>query len=225
MAEKAGPHGLTSAVFFLREGTPDMFAENIAGFLSGTALIVAIGAQNAFVLRQGLLCEHVLPVVLVCALADVVLICAGIAGLGVVIRAVPEALLATRIAGCIFLLAYGAKAALRAARGSRAMPEADSRGSLRAALLACLGFTFLNPHVYLDTVILLGSLANQHGEDGKWRFGAGATAASFAWFFALGFGARLLTPLFRKPVAWRLLDACVALIMLGLGAHLLIGGW
>jgi L-lysine exporter family protein LysE/ArgO len=198
-----------------------MTTDLIAGFLSGAALIIAIGAQNAFVLRQGIRREHVLAIVLVCAGADALLIAAGIAGLGALIESIPLALDVARYGGAAFLLAYGMAAALRV-RSPRELKLDPAIGTtLGAAMATCLAFTFLNPHVYLDTMILLGSLASQRGSGGRWVFGAGAATASFVWFFALGYGARLLGPLFRKPVAWRALDALIALIMLGLGTVLL----
>jgi L-lysine exporter family protein LysE/ArgO len=201
-----------------------------AGFASGGALIVAIGAQNAFVLRQGLLREHAAAVALICALADALLIFAGVAGLGALISGSADAdqtLNIAKTAGAAFLLAYGAASGLRAAR-SRTLTPTDHNAkepspSKRAVLATCLAFTFLNPHVYLDTVVLLGSLANQRGADGRWLFWAGATTASFTWFFALALGARLLAPLFAKPTAWKILDGLVALLMLALGAGLLVG--
>ena len=198
-----------------------MSADLIAGFLSGAVLIIAIGAQNAFVLRQGLRREHVLAIVLVCAGADALLIAAGIAGLGALIASIPLLLDVARYGGAVFLVVYGLAAARRAFQAHGLKLEAACGTTLGAALAACMAFTGLNPHVYLDTVSLRGSLASQRGSDGRWVFGAGAATASFAWFFALGYGARLLGPLFSKPVAWRVLDALIALIMLGLGAALL----
>ena len=200
-----------------------MTADLIAGFLSGTALIIAIGAQNSFVLRQGIRREHVLPIVLVCAGADALLIVAGIAGLGALIASVPVVLDVARYGGAVFLLTYGLTAALRVFKPHELTIDSEVGTALGAAIATCLAFTFLNPHVYLDTVILLGSLATQCGERGRWVFGSGAAAASFVWFFALGYGARLLGPLFAKPLAWRVLDALIALTMWGLGISLLTG--
>lgn len=200
-----------------------MTADLIAGFLSGAALIIAIGAQNSFVLRQGIRREHVLPVVLVCASADAVLIAAGVAGLGLLIQSAPSVLLLARYGGSVFLLAYGLLAARRALQPHPLNVDAGAGVSLGAALSTCLAFTFLNPHVYLDTVILLGALSSQRGDPGRLLFGAGAAAASFVWFFALGYGARLLGPLFSQPLAWRVLDSLIALTMLILGMSLLLG--
>ena len=198
-----------------------MRADLLAGFLSGAALIIAIGAQNAFVLRQGIRREHVLAVVLICAGADALLIAAGIAGLGALIQALPTALVAARYGGAAFLLGYGLIAVRRALQAQRLTVDSAVGTSLGSAMATCLAFTFLNPHVYLDTVILLGSLASQRGVNGRWVFGAGAAMASFVWFFTLGYGARLLGPLFAKPVAWRVLDALIALIMFALAGSLL----
>jgi L-lysine exporter family protein LysE/ArgO len=194
-----------------------------AGFATSLALIVAIGSQNAFVLRQGILREHVVPLVLFCAASDALLIVAGIAGAGALVQDNPVLLELTRIGGALFLLGYGLLAARRAA-GTGALHTQDTPGlSLGAALASCFAFTFLNPHVYLDTVVLLGSVANQRGEGGRWLFGAGAALASGVWFAALGFGARLLQPLFAQALAWRVLDGLIALTMLTLAAMVWFG--
>ena len=195
----------------------------LAGFLSSIVLILAIGAQNSFVLRQGIRREHLLPIVLICALSDALLIGAGIAGLGALIQANPLMLSVARYGGAAFLLVYGALAAQRAWHGEQLTIESNGPVPLATAIATCLGFTFLNPHVYLDTVVLLGALANQHGEHGRWAFGAGAAAASLVWFFALAYGARLLAPMFTKPLAWRVLDTLIALVMLALSFSLLSG--
>jgi L-lysine exporter family protein LysE/ArgO len=190
------------------------------GFVTGLSLIIAIGAQNAFVLRQGLRREHVLPIVLVCASADAALISAGIAGLGAVISAYPAAVDITRYAGAAFVAGYGVLAARRAMRPDSMSPSEHAPATLKAVLLTCLAFTFLNPHVYLDTVILLGSLGNQHG-DARWMFGVGAVLGSFVWFFALGFGAGRLSAFFARPASWRILDGAIAVVMFALAAGLL----
>ncbi|NYJ21368.1 L-lysine exporter family protein LysE/ArgO [Leifsonia psychrotolerans] len=193
----------------------------LAGFGLGLSLIVAIGAQNAFVLRQGIRREHVLPIVLICALSDAVLILLGISGIGFVIESFPVALTVVRIAGAAFLVGYGVLAARRAcATGTLQVTPNGERTSLGTAILTVLALTWLNPHVYLDTVLLLGSIANSHGPDGRWLFGIGAVAASIVWFAALGFGARLLGPLFSRRVAWRILDALIAVTMITLGIRL-----
>jgi len=195
----------------------------LAGLGFGLSLIVAIGAQNAFVLRQGLRREHVLAVVLVCALSDAVLILLGIAGAGAVIRSAPVVLTVVRYAGAVFLLAYGILAARRALRPAALTADGPAvRTGLAATLVTVLALTWLNPHVYLDTVVLLGSIANTHG-DGRWWFGAGAVLGSVIWFTALGYGARLLQPVFAKPAAWRVLDAIIAVVMVALAVSLIVG--
>lgn len=183
------------------------------GFLTGLSLIVAIGAQNAFVLRQGLLGQHRLTLALICALADALLISAGILGIGVAASGTPALLDVVRYGGVAFLAVYGAMAAYRAWTGE-SLGDVEAEAMPRTAAIAiCLALTFLNPHVYLDTVVLLGSLANQHGEAGRWEFGAGASLASFTWFFLLAYGARLLHPMFNRPLSWRVLDGTIALTM------------
>lgn len=191
------------------------------GFATGLALIVAIGSQNAFVLRQGIRREHVLPLVLFCALSDAALIMAGIGGAGVFIQGNSVLLNVAKFGGAAFLGAYGLLAARRAWRGNVMHLETSQTISLTAALAMGFGFTFLNPHVYLDTVILLGSVGNQSAQ--PWVFGWGACLASLCWFSALGFGARFLAPWFEKPVAWRILDTLIALCMLALATMLLFG--
>lgn len=198
-------------------------ADWVTGFATGLALIVAIGSQNAFVLRQGIVGEHVLPLVLFCAVSDALLILAGIGGAGVLIRDNALLMLLTRYGGALFLGSYGVLAVRRAWQGSPMQLARNSGGSLGAALAACFAFTFLNPHVYLDTVVLLGAVANQRPDPGRWWFGAGACSASLAWFSALGFGARLLAPWFETATAWRVLDCLIALTMLALAGTLLAG--
>lgn len=193
----------------------------VSGLASGLSLIVAIGAQNAFVLRQGVQRSHVLLVVAVCAISDLVLIVLGVAGVGVLIEQAPAVLEVVRWAGAAFLVAYGAMAAVRAIRGTQAaQPAAGHKGTWAAALGTCLALTWLNPHVYLDTVLLLGSLAGTHGADGRWWFAAGAGLGSVAWFAALGTGARFLAPLFARPGSWRVLDGGIALVMVTLAVML-----
>ncbi len=187
-----------------------------SGFALGLSLILAIGAQNAFVLRQGLRRSHVFAVCLTCALSDAVLIAAGVAGFGWLAGAVPWLAPAMTWGGAAFLAVYGALAFRAAWTGAGALRAAGAgtgaTGSLRGALAVCLALTWLNPHVYLDTVVLLGSVAA--GWEGQsLSFGAGAVTASFAFFFALGYGARLLAPLFARPGAWRVLDAGVGAVM------------
>jgi L-lysine exporter family protein LysE/ArgO len=193
------------------------------GFFTSAALIIAIGAQNAFVLRQGLKREHVLAVVLVCALSDVLLITLGVAGLGTLVQGQPTLLALTRWGGAAFLVVYGVIAARRAWIGEQLALHDAAPLTLRAAVAACLAFTYLNPHCWLDTVVLLGAISAQQPAGERWVFGAGACSASIAWFFALGYGARLLTPLFAKPLAWRVLDGGIALVMWSIAASLIAG--
>lgn len=191
-----------------------MLATFLSGLGTGAGLIIAIGAQNAFVLQQGLLRQHVLPVVLVCIGGDILCICAGVAGMGALIRTNEWLLEFFRWGGALFLTVYGISAARRAASGNGSMEISEvGAGSFMKAITSCLAFTFLNPHVYLDTVVLLGSIAAQYGEDLKWAFAAGALTASVLWFTGLGFGARLLLPIFQNPRAWRILDSLIALVM------------
>ncbi|MYR47380.1 LysE/ArgO family amino acid transporter [Streptomyces sp. SID5910] len=194
-----------------------------AGFGTGLSLIVAIGAQNAFVLRQGVRRDAVLAVVGICALSDAVLIALGVGGVGAVVVAWPNALTAVAWVGGVFLLCYGALAARRVFRPAGALrAEGDAAGSRRRAVLTCLALTWLNPHVYLDTVFLLGSVAADRGPL-RWTFGLGAAFASLCWFAALGFGARFLGRFLARPAAWRILDGLVAATMIVLGLTLVAG--
>ncbi|MBV2353042.1 LysE/ArgO family amino acid transporter [Streptomyces sp. J2-1] len=195
-----------------------------AGFGTGLSLIVAIGAQNAFVLRQGVRRDAVLAVVGICALSDAALIALGVGGVGALVTAWPGAVRAVGLVGGVFLLCYGVLAARRVLRpGTGGLSASgDPAGTRRRAVLTCLAMTWLNPHVYLDTVFLLGSLAADRGPL-RWTFGLGAAVASLCWFAALGFGARLLGRVLAGPRAWRVLDALVAVTMLVLGASLVAG--
>lgn len=193
----------------------------LLGFLTSFALIAAIGAQNAFVLRQGIRGEHVLAVVSVCAISDLLLITAGIAGVGAVITARPQTVAVAKIGGAAFLFVYGALAARRAFKPTSMAPAQRESTRLVSVLLTCLAMTFLNPHVYLDTVVLLGTLANQHA-DSRWLFGIGAVTASAVWFVSLGFGARRLAGLFATARTWRILDGLIAITMIGLGISLVV---
>ncbi|MGY2082948.1 LysE/ArgO family amino acid transporter [Blastococcus sp. SYSU DS0539] len=193
----------------------------VTGLGMGLSLIVAIGAQNAFVLRQGLRVEHVTVVVAVCAVSDAVLILLGVAGNSWLSARLPDAITAIRLGGAAFLLGYAALAARRALRPSSFDVDAGgTRNGLLATVVTCVALTWLNPHVYLDTVLLLGSVADSHG-GGRWWFAAGAVVGSLLWFSALGYGARLLRPLFARPAAWRVLDAGIAVVMAALGLGLL----
>lgn len=238
-----------------------MLPSLLAGIGLGLSLIVAIGAQNLFVLRQGIRREHVLAVAAICALSDLALIIVGVSGIGAVLQAVPWLVDVIRWAGAAFLVAYGLLAARRAIRPSGAALDAGAgtdapgqsdagvgtpaasgdlgasgdsgasaiatatrptvRTGLLAAVLTCLALTWLNPHVYLDTVFLLGSVANTHG-DGRWAFAVGAGIASIAWFFGLAYGARLLGGVLASPRAWRVLDGVIAVVMIALGVSLVL---
>ncbi len=198
-----------------------MIASFLPGFALGLTLILAIGAQNAFVLRQGLMRAHVFWVCLVCALSDAALIVAGVAGFGALAEAVPWFEPLMRYGGAAFLIWYGWQNALSAWRGGQAlMAHHAPRQSLRAAILTVLALTWLNPHVYLDTVVLLGAISAQYPD--KAAFGAGAATASFVFFFSLGYGARLLSPFFARPRSWQILDALIALVMWGIALKLLL---
>lgn len=197
-----------------------MSASFVPGYLLGLSLIVAIGAQNAFVLRQGLRGEHVFWVCAVCALSDAVLIAAGVAGFGALAEAAPWFETAMRYGGAAFLIWYGARSLASAWRGGAALaPDAGVPPPLRQALATVLAITWLNPHVYLDTVVLVGSISAQYPD--RLAFGLGAVTASLTFFFALGYGARLLAPLFARPSAWRALDALIGLVMWAIAAKLL----
>lgn len=201
-----------------------MIALLLAGLGTGLSLIVAIGAQNAFVLRQGIRREHVGPVALLCSVADALLIGAGVLGIGTLVQQAPVALDIVRWGGVAFLVCYAALALRRAIHPDVLRAGDSTTGtSLRAALTAAAALTFLNPHVYLDTVLLLGSIANQHGDDGRWVFATGAAVGSFGWFFALAYGARRLAPLFAAPTAWRVLDVLIAVVMILIALSLALG--
>lgn len=222
-----------------------MLTPLLAGLGLGFSLIIAIGAQNLFVLRQGLRREHVVLVAAICAISDAILIALGVSGVGLVLTTLPWLIDVVRWAGAAFLVGYGLLAARRAwrpsghtleAEGAAAAGAADaevaaaahlSTTAVRAAskalpvALTCLALTWLNPHVYLDTVFLLGTIANTHGED-RWFFAAGAMAASVIWFFALAFGARYLSRWLGTPRAWRILDAIIAVVMIVMGVSLVL---
>ena len=191
----------------------------LSGFLLGLSLIIAIGSQNAFVLKQGLKREHIFFVCLFCALSDAILISAGVGGFGAVTARYPHIIDVAKFAGVVFLLGYGLQSLYASVRLSQALTvEGQVVSSLKKALLLCFGFTWLNPHVYLDTLVLVGMVST--GASSKVVFAAGAVSASFFFFFALGYGARLLKPLFAKPKAWNILDALVGILMLYLAWHL-----
>lgn len=193
----------------------------IQGFGLSAGLIIAIGAQNAFVLAQGVRREHYLIVPLVCAICDAALIALGVAGVGTVAASSPILSLAAALGGAVFLFLYGCRALLSAVRGGRLEAENNGGYSLRAVVLATLAITLLNPHVYLDTVVLLGGLSSQWDGPGRMIFGFGAMLASFIWFFLLSLGGRMLAPLFKRPLAWRILDGLVCLTMWTIAASLI----
>ena len=216
-----------------------MLSSVVAGFGLGLSLIVAIGAQNLFVLRQGLRREYVFAVAAICAISDAALIAVGVSGVGFVLESVPWLVEVVRWAGAAFLITYGVLAARRAWRPSdRALTASDPvpgegpSGAPTAVLtgtgtrlvpvvLTCLALTWLNPHVYLDTVFLLGTVANTHDEY-RWLFAAGAMTASVIWFFGLAFGARYLGRWLSTPKAWRILDGVIAVVMIVLGVSLVL---
>lgn len=191
------------------------------GFALGFSLILAIGAQNAFVLRQGLRRQHVFAVCLTCAVSDAILIVLGVSSFSWFAERLPLIAPVMRYGGAAFLVIYGAQSALAAYRGGQSMDTDEHKStSLRSALLICLALTWLNPHVYLDTVVLLGSISVQY--DSRFQFGLGAVLASFSFFFSLGFGARFLAPVFALPFAWRLLDLVIALTMWAIAVRLIL---
>ncbi len=199
-----------------------MLPTALAGLGFGFSLIVAIGAQNAFVLRQGLRREHVGVVVAICALSDILLICLGTGGVGAVLSAHRPVLAVVTVLGSAVLLWYAVAALRRALRPEALVADgAGAPGRLAPVALTALALTWLNPHVYLDTVVLLGSVAST--QPAPWVFAGGAMLASVLWFAGLGFGARALRPLFAQPAAWRALDLLVAAIMLAVAASLLFG--
>jgi len=202
----------------------DIVPAFLSGFALSAALIIAIGAQNLFVLRQGLRREHVGPIVLFCGSADAVLIVAGVGGVGALLAAAPRLTTGLALAGAAFLAWYGIAALRRSTMPSAMTVAASAReATLSRVLMTAAAFTFLNPHVYLDTVLLMGAAGSAQPASVRTVFVAGAVAASFSWFATLGFGARLLQPLFAQPAAWRLLDLMVGVVMLALAAMLVAG--
>ncbi|MBB5018458.1 L-lysine exporter family protein LysE/ArgO [Chitinivorax tropicus] len=195
----------------------------LQGLLMGASLIMVLGAQNAFVLTQGLRGRHRMSLALTSALCDALLIMIGVAGMGALFAGSPALLAWAAWAGAAFLATYGARSLYSALRPATAgaLVAADTESGVIKLILTTLAFSLLNPHVYLDTVVLLGSLGSQHGDTGRWWFGAGAATASFIWFFSLSYGAKLLLPLFQKPSSWRILDCLNGLVMWGIAATLI----
>lgn len=190
-----------------------------SGLLAGLSLIIAIGAQNAFVIRQGLTKKYVLLVVAICAISDVVLILAGVAGLGAIINAQPVALEVIRWAGVAYLLWFAFKS-VRAALGTNRLDATGTpSANLKTTVLTVLAMTWLNPHVYLDTVVFLGAVANQFTQD-RWWFAAGASTGSILWFFSLGFGAVAASRFMSKPLFWKILESLIAAVMVTLAITL-----
>ena len=191
------------------------FSVVISGLLTGLSLIVAIGAQNAYVLKIGLHKKYVFPVCTICFLGDFLLIWCGVFGIGAIVQKFPIFLDIFRYGGAAFLFIYGLLSlkSFFKSSGSLVAGNTASLPSLSKVLLTCLGFTFLNPHVYLDTMILLGSIASAYGEPGKYFFSMGACLGSFLWFYSLGYGARLLRPIFKRSIAWKVLDLLIAVVM------------
>lgn len=198
-----------------------MYYSALSGFLLGLSLILAIGAQNAFVLRQGLLRQHVFPVCLTCAVSDAILIGAGVAGFGLVAGSVPWISETMRWGGAVFLTIYGLLSLRRAWLDTSALTISNGASrALAPTLLTVLAFTWLNPHVYLDTLVLVGSISSQAEYPAV--FGCGAVTASFVFFFSLGYGARLLAPLFAHPAAWRIFDLAIGFTMFAIAAGLVV---
>jgi L-lysine exporter family protein LysE/ArgO len=191
----------------------------LPGFLTGLSLIIAIGAQNAFVIRQGLTKQHVLLVVLICAVSDALLIVLGVAGLGALISGLPWLLEIVRWFGVLYLSWFGFKSLRSAFKTQLLEASGASSGSARTVVFSVLGFTFLNPHVYLDTVILLGSIGNQFGPD-KWWFAVGGAIASLVWFSSIGFGAKAASRFMAKPIFWKVLDILIAAVMFSIAIFL-----
>ena len=200
-----------------------MLNASVDGLLTGLTLIVAIGAQNAYLLRQGLRRAYVGPCVAICTISDFVLIIAGVSGIGAIVQHAGWALLAVRWLGVAFLLWYGLSAAWRARRPSALAAAAPTPGDGPTVIRRMLALTWLNPHVYLDTVVLLGSIANAQGASGRWWFAAGACVVSVLWFSGLGFGGRLAAGLLATPRAWQVLDLLIAATMLGIAVKLATG--
>lgn len=201
-----------------------MITSALLGFATGLSLIVAIGAQNAFVLQQGIRREHVLPVVLICGLTDALLEVLGVAGIGLVIERAPLLIEVIRWGGVAFLLWYAWGAVRRALRPEALVAAEGSQSTLKQVVISCLAITYLNPHVYLDTMVLMGSIGNAQGDPARWWFVTGGAIASILWFAVLGFGARALTRFFATPRSWQILDWIIAVIMVVIAARIALGG-
>jgi len=202
--------------------TAELTGPAIAGFLLGASLIIAIGAQNAFVLKLGIMQKHVFNVVMICALSDAILIVAGVGGFGTLVQSLPGLIKTVTVLGAGFLFIYGALAFYRALQTHSLNTSHINPPSLTTAVTTVLGLTFLNPHVYLDTVVLLGGLSARYHGTAQIAYGAGAVIASFVWFFALGYGARLLAPVFAKPLSWRILEFIIGVVMWSIAIKLVL---
>ena len=194
----------------------------LTGFILSGGLIVAIGAQNAYVLKQGLLKSHVFVICLICALSDAILIALGTSGIGKVVERHPEWLKVIVWLGAIYLIIFGLSS-IRASFKNESLETSSQKSNktLKNSILTVLGLTFLNPHVYLDTFLLIGGISSPYGDTDRLYFTIGAISASFAWFFGLGYGARLLVPLFEKPIAWKILNIAIGLVMFTIAYQLL----
>lgn len=195
----------------------------VVGLVTGLSLIVAIGAQNAFVLRQGLARRHVGLVVAICAVSDALLIATGVSGVGAVVREHPVLLSVLRWGGAAYLLGYALRSLRSAARPEPLVAAREASRGAGSVAATTLALTYLNPHVYLDTVLFIGSVANQHGDPGRWWFAAGAMVGSVVWFSALGFGARAGARYLARPGTWRVLDLLIGMVMLVLAVRLALG--
>lgn len=198
-----------------------MFDIYLKGLLLGGSLIMAIGLQNAFVLKQGLTNSHVFATALTASLIDIILIFMGVIGIGALTEQVPGLLIAMKYGGAAFLFIYGGLAFNKARKTNALDLTTAPKSGLKETILLLTGFSLLNPHVYLDTVILIGSISAQYGDTGRYWFGAGAATASWVWFFALAYAGRVLAPLFAKPRAWQILDILIGVIMWALAISLL----
>jgi len=199
-----------------------MLVQFAQGFGMGGGLIVAIGAQNAYILSQAVRRNYLLTIPLICILCDAILIAVGVSGVGTAVASSPRLAQVAIWGGAAFLFWYGARAFRSALQGGSLESSQSAAPTLRAAVLATLAVTLLNPHVYLDTIVLMGSVSGQYSRDGRILFGAGAVCASVIWFFSLSFGGRLLAPLFKLPIAWRILDGLVCAVMWTIAFSLVI---
>jgi len=197
------------------------FNSFISGLFLGLSLIVAIGAQNAFILKQGLKKEYIFSICLICAISDALLITIGVLGFGVITKEIPLLELIAKYAGAIFLLGYGGRSFYSAWKYNHALtPEGNKVSSYKVVILTCLAFTWLNPHVYLDTIVLMGTVSTHFIGHIK-EFTIGAILASFIFFFSVGYGSRLLLPLFKKPISWKILEFLTGVIMVSLAIKLI----